>query len=235
MSSSANHFVGLSGFGEELRGWGSTVCECFCPLAPAVRMPQNLNSYPQRKRTSQHWTSSAFKYVPDAKPDRTFNESDNTTDRVGVDGLLPELDEYTVQAGLNMVESDAGEGAVERRVTVLTVGPDRAADAVKKALQMGAHRGGPCPRRGDPRVRRGRHLADPGRGREEDRGPGPDPDRHGVHGWRDGRGSGHARRAPGPTAGEAGLRADRRGRHRDHSSRRRRGLRSIGRPDCGCR
>ena len=176
-----------------------------------------------------------IKYVPDAQSDRTFNESDNTTDRVGVDGLLSELDEYAVEAGLKLVEAAAGEGAEESRVTVLTVGPDAAADAVKKALQMGAHRGGPCPRRGDPRVRRGRHLADPGRGREEDRGPGPDPDRHGVHGWRDGRGSGHARRAPGPAAGEAGLRADRRGRHRDHSSRRRRGLRSIGRPDCGCR
>ena len=28
------------------------------------------------------------KHVPDAQSDRTFNESDNTTDRVGVDGML---------------------------------------------------------------------------------------------------------------------------------------------------
>ena len=75
------------------------------------------------------------KYVPDAQSDRTFNESDNTTDRVGVDGLLSELDEYAIEEALKIVEAGEGE------VTVLTVGPDQAADAVKKALQMGADKG----------------------------------------------------------------------------------------------
>src|SRR6478752_4730551 len=75
------------------------------------------------------------KYVPDAQSDRTFNESDNTTDRVGVDGLLSELDEYAVEEALKLAEAGEGE------VTVLTVGPDQAADAVKKALQMGADKG----------------------------------------------------------------------------------------------
>jgi electron transfer flavoprotein beta subunit len=72
------------------------------------------------------------KYVPDAQSDRTFNESDNTTDRVGVDGLLSELDEYAVEEALKLVEASEGE------VTVVTIGPDEAADALKKALQMGA-------------------------------------------------------------------------------------------------
>ncbi|WP_457252383.1 electron transfer flavoprotein subunit beta/FixA family protein [Pedococcus sp. P5_B7] len=72
------------------------------------------------------------KYVPDAQSDRTFNDSDNTTDRVGVDGLLSELDEYAVEEALKLVEAGEGE------VTVVTVGPDQAADALKKALQMGA-------------------------------------------------------------------------------------------------
>ncbi|NNM46232.1 electron transfer flavoprotein subunit beta/FixA family protein [Knoellia koreensis] len=72
------------------------------------------------------------KYVPDAQSDRTFNESDNTTDRVGVDGLLSELDEYAVEEALKLVEAGEGE------VTVVTIGPDEAADALKKALQMGA-------------------------------------------------------------------------------------------------
>ena len=72
------------------------------------------------------------KYVPDAQSDRTFNESDNTTDRVGVDGLLSELDEYAVEEALKIVEAGEGE------VTVVTIGPDQAADALKKALQMGA-------------------------------------------------------------------------------------------------
>jgi len=80
------------------------------------------------------------KYVPDAESDRTFNEADNTTDRVGVDGLLSELDEYAVEAGLKLVESAEGEPE-ENTVTVLTVGPERAADAIKKSLQMGAHAG----------------------------------------------------------------------------------------------
>ncbi len=79
------------------------------------------------------------KYVPDAQSDLTFNESDNTTDRLGVDGLLSELDEYAIEAGLKLAES-AGDGE-ESTVTVLTVGPDNAADAIKKALQMGAHAG----------------------------------------------------------------------------------------------
>ncbi len=81
------------------------------------------------------------KYVPDAQSERTFNESDNTTDRVGVDGLLSELDEYAVEAGLKLVEGATAEGVDGGTVTVLTVGPDAASDAVKKALQMGAHAG----------------------------------------------------------------------------------------------
>jgi electron transfer flavoprotein beta subunit len=72
------------------------------------------------------------KYVPDAQADRTFVESDKTTDRVGVDGLLSELDEYAIEEALLVTEAGEGE------VTVLTVGPEQASDALKKALQMGA-------------------------------------------------------------------------------------------------
>ena len=75
------------------------------------------------------------KYVPDATAERTFNSSDNTVDRVGVDGLLSELDEYAVEQALQIVESGEGE------VTVVTVGPDQASAAVRKALQMGADKG----------------------------------------------------------------------------------------------
>ncbi len=74
------------------------------------------------------------KYVPDAQSEPAFND-DKTTDRVGVDGLLSELDEYAVEAALKIVEAGEGE------VTVMTMGPDAAADAVKKALQMGADKG----------------------------------------------------------------------------------------------
>lgn len=75
------------------------------------------------------------KYVPDAQSDRSF-KADHTTDREAVDGLLSELDEYAVEAALAI--NEAGDGG---EVTVLTMGPEDAADAVKKALQMGADKG----------------------------------------------------------------------------------------------
>lgn len=73
------------------------------------------------------------KYVPDAQADRTFSPDDKTTDREGVDGLLSELDEYPVEEALKLAEATDG------KVVALTVGPDDAEDAVRKALQMGAH------------------------------------------------------------------------------------------------
>ncbi len=76
------------------------------------------------------------KYVPDATADRQF-EADNTVDRVGVDGLLSELDEYAVEQALQMKEKLDDDSTV----TVLTVGPEDASDAVRKALQMGADKG----------------------------------------------------------------------------------------------
>ncbi len=76
------------------------------------------------------------KYVPDATADRQF-ESDNTVDREGVDGLLSELDEYAVEQALQLKEK-AGD---DTTVTALTVGPEKATDAVRKALQMGADAG----------------------------------------------------------------------------------------------
>lgn len=75
------------------------------------------------------------KYVPDATADRQF-ESDNTVDRVGVDGLLSELDEYAVEQALQLKEK--GE---DIEVTALCVGPEKGVDAVRKALQMGADKG----------------------------------------------------------------------------------------------
>jgi electron transfer flavoprotein beta subunit len=76
------------------------------------------------------------KYVPDATGERRF-EDDNTVDRVGVDGLLSELDEYAVEQALQLKEKLADDS----EVTVLTVGPEGASDAVRKALQMGADKG----------------------------------------------------------------------------------------------
>ena len=78
------------------------------------------------------------KHVPDATADRHF-EADGTVDREGVDGLLSELDEYAVEQALQIKEK-AGEDT-EVTVTALSVGPEKAVDAVRKALQMGADEG----------------------------------------------------------------------------------------------
>ena len=78
------------------------------------------------------------KYVPDATGDRHF-EDDKTVDRVGVDGLLSELDEYAVEQALRIKEKAESPDEVE--VTALCVGPESAVDAVRKALQMGADAG----------------------------------------------------------------------------------------------
>jgi len=75
------------------------------------------------------------KYVPDAQADRRF-AADHTIDRAGVDGLLSELDEYAVEAALTLSQAQDGSS-----VTVLTMGPDEAATAVRRALQMGADAG----------------------------------------------------------------------------------------------
>ncbi|MFC9191095.1 electron transfer flavoprotein subunit beta/FixA family protein, partial [Streptomyces cyaneofuscatus] len=72
------------------------------------------------------------KYVPDATGDRHFAD-DLTLDREGVDGLLSELDEYAVEQALQI--ADAADDA---EITVVTVGPEDAKDALRKALSMGA-------------------------------------------------------------------------------------------------
>ncbi|MFB7556179.1 electron transfer flavoprotein subunit beta/FixA family protein [Streptomyces brevispora] len=72
------------------------------------------------------------KYVPDATGDRHFAD-DLTLDREDVDGLLSELDEYAVEQALQIADE-----ADDAEVTVLTVGPEDAKDALRKALSMGA-------------------------------------------------------------------------------------------------
>ncbi len=75
------------------------------------------------------------KYVPDATGERGFAD-DRTVDREASDGLLSELDEYAVEQALQI--ADDGDDV---EVIALTVGPDDAADAIKRSLQMGASGG----------------------------------------------------------------------------------------------
>jgi electron transfer flavoprotein beta subunit len=75
------------------------------------------------------------KYVPDATGERSF-AADGTVDRAAGDGLLSELDEYALEQALQIAE--AGDDV---DVVAMTLGPDDAADAIKRALQMGATAG----------------------------------------------------------------------------------------------
>jgi len=75
------------------------------------------------------------KYVPDATGERSF-AADGTVDRASSDGLLSELDEYAVEQALQIADE---RDDVE--VVIMTLGPDDAADAIKRALQMGASAG----------------------------------------------------------------------------------------------
>ncbi len=75
------------------------------------------------------------KYVPE--PSVTWNfAADHTVDRDSVEGRLSELDEYAVEQAVRLVE-----GGLDAEVVCLTVGPAGAADALRKALAMGAGAG----------------------------------------------------------------------------------------------
>ena len=72
------------------------------------------------------------KQVPDSGSERKMDPADNTVARAAADNVVNEIDEYAIEEALVVKEAQGGE------VTVLTVGPDSATDAIRKALSMGA-------------------------------------------------------------------------------------------------
>ena len=72
------------------------------------------------------------KQVPDTWAERKLKHGDATLDRESVDGLINELDEYAIEEALQIKEAHGGE------VTVVTMGPEKASESVRKALSMGA-------------------------------------------------------------------------------------------------
>ncbi|MDQ4010789.1 MAG: electron transfer flavoprotein subunit beta/FixA family protein [Actinomycetota bacterium] len=73
-----------------------------------------------------------IKQVPDTWSERKLADSDHTLDRSSADAVLDEINERTVEEALKIKEAGEGE------VTVVTMGPQRATDAIRKALSMGA-------------------------------------------------------------------------------------------------
>jgi len=75
------------------------------------------------------------KQVPDTWAEKRLRPEDFTLDRESADGVMNELDEYAVEEALKLVEAGGGE------VVVVTMGPERASETVRKALSMGADSG----------------------------------------------------------------------------------------------
>ncbi|WP_195840599.1 electron transfer flavoprotein subunit beta/FixA family protein [Arthrobacter sp. BL-252-APC-1A] len=78
------------------------------------------------------------KHVPDTQFDRQLAGPDHTLDRS--ESILSELDEYALEAALQLAEERGGEKR-GNSVTAVTMGPSAAANAVKKSLQIGAYKG----------------------------------------------------------------------------------------------
>ncbi len=72
------------------------------------------------------------KQVPDTWAERKLDATSKTLDRASVDVVMNEIDEYAVEEALRIKEAHGGE------VTILTMGPARAVETIRKALSMGA-------------------------------------------------------------------------------------------------
>ena len=73
------------------------------------------------------------KQVPDTYSTRQLTDSDYTLDRAGADAVIDEINQNTVEAALQLKDK-LGDATV----TVVSMGPERATEAVRKALSMGA-------------------------------------------------------------------------------------------------
>ena len=71
------------------------------------------------------------KQVPDTESERTLRP-DGTVDRASAEGVIDEIDEFAIEEGLRIAEAHGGE------VTILTMGPAKASESIRKALSMGA-------------------------------------------------------------------------------------------------
>jgi electron transfer flavoprotein beta subunit len=71
------------------------------------------------------------KQVPDSGAERRLRDADHAVDRESADNIINEMDDYAIEEALRLQEAHGGE------VTVLTMGPERATESIRKALSMG--------------------------------------------------------------------------------------------------
>ncbi|MBV8195015.1 MAG: electron transfer flavoprotein subunit beta/FixA family protein [Candidatus Dormibacteraeota bacterium] len=75
------------------------------------------------------------KQIPDPNTTGQLEPDTHFLKREGVEAVMDPGDEFGVEAGLQLAEQHGGE------VTVVSMGPERGLDAVRKALAMGAAKG----------------------------------------------------------------------------------------------
>lgn len=71
------------------------------------------------------------KQVPDSSSERSLRADDKTVDRDSASLVINEMDEYAIEEALKVKEAHGGE------VTILTMGPGKATESIRKALSMG--------------------------------------------------------------------------------------------------
>ena len=79
------------------------------------------------------------KQVPDSWAEKKLQPQDSTLDRESAEAVMNELDEYAVEEALRLQEANGGPETSP--VTILTMGPAKAAETIRKALSMGADGG----------------------------------------------------------------------------------------------
>ncbi|MEY3165516.1 MAG: hypothetical protein RLZZ291_33, partial [Actinomycetota bacterium] len=77
------------------------------------------------------------KQVPDSWAEKKM--VNGVLDRESVDAVLNDLDEYAIEEALRIVEPlNEGKESPEHTITLISMGPDRATEAIRKGLSMGA-------------------------------------------------------------------------------------------------
>ena len=76
------------------------------------------------------------KQVPDSWAEKKLTPA-KVLDRESADAVLNDLDEYAVEEALRIVEANGGAEA-GHTITLLSMGPERAQEALRKGLSMGA-------------------------------------------------------------------------------------------------
>jgi electron transfer flavoprotein beta subunit len=100
-----------------------------------MRLTREIRKHSSGKGASHVKIAVCVKQVPDTWAEKKLKADTSTLDRESADGVLNELDEYAVEQALQLVEANGGE------VVIVTMGPERAAETLRKAISMGADAG----------------------------------------------------------------------------------------------